>query len=117
LNTVNHATETDSTNHDTLGHFQQICSRLTSTLKEISASAQFCPQDALGNVYTDLVALILDNAPKGKRKRGRNKHQKRKRNRYVYALTQELYKHNPSMLAKHIREGTNWLEDEASASH
>jgi hypothetical protein len=115
LNTVNQATEMDSTNHDTLGPFQQICLRLISTLKEISASAEFCSQDALDNVYTDLVALILDNAPKTqsepKRKRRKNNHQNRKRKRYVYARTQELYKHNPSMLAKHIREGTNWLGD------
>jgi hypothetical protein len=57
--------------------------------------------------------LQKSSDPKGKRKRGRNNHQKRKRKRYVYARTQELYKHNPSMLAKHIREGKNWLENEA----
>jgi len=29
----------------------------------------------------------------------------------MYASTQELYKHNPSLLAKHIREGVTWLEN------
>jgi hypothetical protein len=31
----------------------------------------------------------------------------------ICVSTQELYKHNPSVLAKHIRDGTNWLEDRA----
>jgi hypothetical protein len=117
LQTINQVMDGDSINYDMLGHFQQICSKLISTLNEIRASPECCSQDVLDSVYTELVALILDNAHNSrsepKRKRSRNKNHPKRKKRYVYARTQELYKHNPSMLAKHIREGTNWLEDGA----
>ena len=32
-------------------------------------------------------------------------------NRYLYGRKQELYKKNPGVLAKYIREGIPWLDD------
>jgi hypothetical protein len=34
----------------------------------------------------------------------------------VYARTQELFRKNPNLLARYIREGTPWLDDECSDS-
>jgi hypothetical protein len=36
--------------------------------------------------------------------------------RYRYARTQDLFQKNPNLLARYIREGTPWLEDEDSSS-
>jgi hypothetical protein len=40
---------------------------------------------------------------------------KRKKKRYIYARTQDLFKKNPSTLARYIREGVPWLEDQDTA--
>jgi hypothetical protein len=37
---------------------------------------------------------------------------KRRRKRYIYARTQDLFRKNPNLLARYIREGVPWLEDE-----
>ena len=31
--------------------------------------------------------------------------------RYRYARTQELYKKKPGLVAKHVREGVDWMEE------
>ena len=46
-------------------------------------------------------------APK---RRPRNKDTKGNRKKYKYARTQELYRQNPGLLVKHVREGIDWTE-------
>ncbi|XP_039303390.1 uncharacterized protein LOC120357295 [Solenopsis invicta] len=47
--------------------------------------------------------------PKGK-KRGKEA-RKKNRKRYKYARTQELYRQNPGLLIKYVREDINWTEE------
>jgi len=76
----------------------------------------------IDELYTLVVAQIgvtqATRASKPKRAKGPN-HQtgrKRKRKRFRYARTQDLFRKNPNLLARYIREGTPWLEDEDSSS-
>jgi len=41
---------------------------------------------------------------------------KRKRRRYKYARTLDLFRKNPNLFPRYIREGIPWLEDEYSGS-
>ena len=76
----------------------------------------------IDELYTLVVAQIgvtqATRANKPKRAKGPN-HQtgrKRKRKRFRYARTQDLFRKNPNLLARYIREGTPWLEDEDYSS-
>jgi hypothetical protein len=45
-----------------------------------------------------------------KRNRGKGGKSRHKYKKYQYSRTQDLYKKNPGLLAKHIRNNTNWMD-------
>jgi hypothetical protein len=95
---------------------------LVSTLKEISENPYVITQGMIDELCTLVVAQIgvkqATRANKPKRTKGPNYQtgRKRKRKRFRYARTQDLFRKNPNLLARYIREGTPWLEDEDSSS-
>jgi hypothetical protein len=97
-------------------------SRLVSTLTDISANNELITQALVDDLYAQFVAEIestqATRATRTTKARG-TKNQagsKRRRKRYKYARTQDLFRKNPNLLAKYIREGVPWLEDEDSNS-
>ena len=89
---------------------------LTFILREMRDSGVFPSQETIDTAYSILVSNILQRTmtytkPRGKRGRPEYRRPKRKKKRYLYARTQELYKKDPNVLAKHICEGNPWTED------
>jgi hypothetical protein len=84
---------------------------LVSKLKSIIENEDTpITQSVVDEVYVHVLALI-DTESKGKKNKpnGRKDQEKqggkRKMKRYIYSRTQDLFRKNPKLLAKHIREG------------
>jgi hypothetical protein len=95
-------------------------SRLVSTITDISANNELITQALIDDVYAQFVAQIestqATRATRTTKAKG-TKNQtgsKRRRRRYKYARTQDLFRKNPKLLAKYIREGVPWLEDDSN---
>ncbi|XP_018319823.1 uncharacterized protein LOC108733232 [Agrilus planipennis] len=72
------------------------------------------PQAHLDHIYECVLTYLLAGTGKGGRKQKHPKKRARDRNayrRYVYARTQDLYKKNPGLLAKYVREDVRWYGD------
>jgi hypothetical protein len=85
-------------------------------LRQIRTTGELPSQIIIDEVYTKLVTLIEPKKSKTEKKmrstKGvHEKNGKRWKKRYLYGRYQELYKKNPGLLAKHIREGIDWIED------
>ena len=80
--------------------------------------SQTLTDDVYAQVLAQIGSLPTKRAKKEKRtKRPTNQAgRKRKRKRYKYARTQDLFRKNPTLLARYIREGIPCLEDEDSGS-
>ena len=97
-------------------------SRMISILKDISDKQLLVTQTLVDDVYAQVLAQIEPSQATQSSKRARTKgpktqtSRKRKRKRYIYARTQDLFRKNPNLLARYIREGISWLEDEDSSS-
>jgi hypothetical protein len=94
----------------------ELRNRLTSVLEEVRDDNALPTQASVYELYSTLVSQILQDTTTNRtsRRTGRKQsasRQKRKQKRYTYGRTQELYKQNPGVLAKYIREGTPWLDD------
>ena len=91
-------------------------SRLVSILTDIGDKQLLPTQTRVDNVYAQVLAQIESSQAAQTSKRTRTKGPKtqtsRKRKRYIYARTQDLFRKNPNLLARYIREGISWLEDE-----
>jgi hypothetical protein len=102
--------------------YRDLHAKLVSTLHAMAENPGLTTQDLLDELYTQVVTEIeapqAERANKLKRAKGpRNQSSgKRKRKRYIYARTQELFRKNPNLLARYIREGTPWLEDGGTGS-
>nr|CAI5852029.1 unnamed protein product [Callosobruchus analis] len=73
------------------------------------------PQSQIDPLYDRVTALFVseERGVAGRRKghgRGKNKN-KRGNRRYLFAMTQDIYKKNPGLLAKHVRNNVDWLEE------
>jgi len=96
--------------------------RLVSILTDISEYHELISQTLIDDVYAQVLTLIGSLPTKRANKEKRTKRptnqagRKRKRRRYEYARTQDLFQKNPNLLARYIREGVPWLEDEDSGS-
>jgi hypothetical protein len=92
--------------------------KLVSTLTEISEKPELITQSLIDDVYALVIAQIGATQTKKDKKDRRAKGpknrtgRKRKRRRFEYARTQDLFRKNPNLLARYIREGVPWLEDE-----
>ena len=90
---------------------------LVSLLTDIRDGLTKPTQSRIDDVYEDVLTLIgpsLASHPKQKKRtKGPTRHggHKRRKKRYLYARTQDLFKKNPNLLAKYIREGVPWLDD------
>jgi len=97
--------------------------RFVSMLTEIGDEQQLVTQALVDDVYAQVLAQIettqAKRAAKSTKRKGPKTQAgcKRKRKRYRYARTQDLFRKNPKLLAKYIREGIPWLEGEDSSSH
>jgi hypothetical protein len=91
--------------------------RLIAILHNAREHTEILTQELPDDFYSQMVSYIIKysqgtgNACQTKKQKG-NLCAKHKKKRYMYAHTQELYKKNPSTLAKYIREGVPWLEDQ-----
>jgi hypothetical protein len=91
-------------------------------LNEIIGNPEITTQDLIDDLYTQVVAQFgatqSKRANKLKRARGPKNQtgSKTKQKRYIYCRMQDLFCKNPNILARYIREGTPWLEDECSGS-
>jgi hypothetical protein len=67
-------------------------------------------QEHIDHIY-DLATsyLVKSNSTKEGSRQRRVRNRKGTR-RYLYARTQNLHKRNPGLVAKHIRDGVDWLE-------
>ena len=97
-------------------------SHAVSTLTDIGDERLLATQTLIDDVYAQVLAEIestrATRATKTTRRKGPKTQvgHKRKRKRYRYASTQDLFRKNPNLLARYIREGVPWLEDEDSSS-
>jgi hypothetical protein len=97
-------------------------SRLVSILTDIGAAQLIATQALVDDVYAQVLAQIETvQATRAKNQARRKKPKtqagrKRKKKRYKYARTQDLFRKNPNLLARYIREDVPWLEDEDSSS-
>jgi len=96
--------------------------RMVSTLTDIGDERLLATQTLIDDVYAQVLAEIestrTTRATKTTRRKGPKTQVtcKRKRKRYRYASTQDLFRKNPNLLARYIREGVPWLEDEDLSS-
>jgi hypothetical protein len=85
-------------------------SRLVSTLTVISDKQLLATQARVDDVYAQVLAQIETSKATKTSKRTRTKGPKtqtsrKRRKRYIYARTQDLFRKNPNLLARYIREG------------
>jgi len=96
--------------------------RLVSLLKEIGDEQQPVTQALIDDIYAQVLAQIETTQTKRTAKFTKRQGpktqagRKRKRKRYEYARTQDLFRKDPKLLAKYIREGTPWLEEKDPSS-
>jgi hypothetical protein len=102
---------------DTSFHeYSDLHNRLTSALEKVRDDGVLPSQSFVDELYSLMVSHILQGSTIKKASRCKVRGQspdksKRKQKCYIYGRTQELYKKNPGILAKYIREGTLWLDD------
>ena len=96
--------------------------RMISILTDIGEGGPLATQTLIDDVYAQVLEQIestqTTRASKRSRRKGPNTQagSKRRRKRYRYARTQDLFRKNPNLLARYVREGTPWLESEDSSS-
>lgn len=89
--------------------------RLISILTDISPNHELITQALIDDVYAQVVTLIgasqVTRTTKVQRAKGPKNQigRGRKRRRYRYARTQDLFRKNPNLLARYIREGVPLL--------
>jgi hypothetical protein len=95
--------------------YRDLHSRLTTVLTNIIEDPNTMSQQLIDDIYHQVLKLIQPaiSTKKTGQKRKRGPTHKRKLKRYHYARTQDLYTKNPALLGKHIRNGTNWIDDQA----
>jgi hypothetical protein len=96
--------------------YSDLHNRLTSALEKVRDDGVLPSQSFVDELFSLMVSHILQGSTIKKASRRKVRGQrpdksKRKEKRYIYGRTQELYKKNPGVLAKYIREGTLWLDD------
>jgi len=95
---------------------------MVSILTDIGDEQLLIMQAPIDDVYAQVLAQIESSQATRATKQARTKGPKtqaglkRKRKRYRYARTQDLLRKNLNPLARYIREGIPWLEDEDSSS-
>ena len=93
-----------------------------SILTDTSDKLLLATQALVDDVYAQVLAQIESSQATQTSKRTRTKGPKtqtsheRKKKRYIYARTQDLFRKNPNLLARYIREEISWSEDEDSIS-
>jgi len=91
-------------------------------LTDIGDEQLLATQALVDDVYAQVLAQIesaqATRAAKTTNRKGPKAQAscKRKWKRYRYARTQDLFRKNPKLLARYIREGVSWLEGEDSSS-
>jgi len=96
--------------------YEGFLEHVTVILRQIRKTGELPPPNIIDSTYSELVTFILPRKPKIKKnptptKGVRRTNAKRPRKKYLYGRSQELYKKNPGLLAKYIREGIDWLND------
>ncbi|CAH2020299.1 unnamed protein product [Acanthoscelides obtectus] len=71
------------------------------------------PQSQIDTLHDRVTALFVseERGVAGRRKGRRRGQNKRGNRRYLYARTQDIYKKEPGILAKHVRNNVDWLEE------
>jgi hypothetical protein len=95
--------------------YEGFLEHVTGILRQTRESSELPPPDIIDATYSELVTLILPREQKIKKnptqtKGVRGTNAKRRRKKYLYGRSQELYKRNPGMLAKYVRDGIDWLK-------
>jgi hypothetical protein len=82
-------------------------------------NAQNQADDLYGQLVRYLISTTATSARQAHRAKPRRQGRKGKRahKRYRYVRTQDLFKRNPSLLAKHIRERVSWLGKDGPPLH
>jgi hypothetical protein len=84
---------------------------LRDALRHVRDSQGQLLQEHVDYIY-DLATsyLVKSNSAKKEGSRPRRVRKRKGTRRYLYARTQDLYHKNPGLIAKHIRDGVDWLE-------
>jgi hypothetical protein len=102
--------------------YRDLHSRMISHLAAKSENEDLITQTRVDDIYAEIIAHIEPKRSTRVKIRTRTRDSKtqagckRKRKKYIYARTQELFRKNPNLLAKYIREGTPWLDKQDSRS-
>jgi hypothetical protein len=102
--------------------YKDLYTQLISILTELRDGPYEITQTRLDEVYSLVVKQI--GAPPAKRSTKRRQPKappsrqgrKRKKKRYLFARTQDLFRKSPNLLARYIREGIPWLEEQDANS-
>jgi hypothetical protein len=94
---------------------------MISILTHIGEGGPLSTQTLLNHVYTQVLEQIESTQSTRASKRSRRKCPNtqagsKRRKRYRYGRTQDLFRKNPNLLARYVREGTPWLESEDSST-
>ena len=98
--------------------FRDLHAKLVSILGKISEKHDMITQTLIDDIYAQILEQIEPSRATRATKRKRVKEpsnqagRRRRQRRYRFAKTQDLFKKNPNLLARYIREGIPWLEEE-----
>ena len=103
--------------HNAPEGYQDLYSCSTNILKKKRNSMEIPSQDLINELYTHLNSMFMEipherTASRPKHREKSRKTSRRQKRRHIYATIQDLYKNNPGALARYIREGVPWLEDQ-----
>jgi hypothetical protein len=111
--TLAHTRETSTRSNK----FRDLHAKLVSILNEIVGKPGLTTQDLIDELYTQVVPQIGSKQTNSKGQWDlRTRPAVRGKGGDIYTRTQELFHKNPKLLARYIREGTPWIEDEGSGS-
>lgn len=102
--------------------WRDLHSKMISKLTEISENEGLITQDEIDDIYEEVLTQVGSPQARRSNKRKRSKinrtlpGSKRRKKKYIYARTQDLFRKNPGLLAKYIREGISWHEERDSNS-
>jgi hypothetical protein len=98
--------------------YKDLHTQLIARLTDIKENPGLISQTLLDDTYEQILKEITASCTEKvvSRKRVHGPARKRKKKRYHYARTQDLFRKNPNLLAKYIRQNTKWIEDQEHSS-
>jgi hypothetical protein len=110
-NALNAGIPEKSTSQESEGIIRMLKQAIVYAMEENGLVPQYHIDHIYRQVYLHIKGEVEDEkGSRNDRKMRKAGTRRRGRKRYRYARTQDLFKRNPGQLARHIRNGTEWLD-------